>query len=97
MAILSGALMAGCVSLHSVSMTQIPADRSKRVHAEASKFMFLGIAFDNDYVEEARDQLAKKCKGGKVTGILTKDELVNYFLYIFASRRIEADGYCVKA
>jgi hypothetical protein len=90
------AAVSGCVSLSSVSLTPIPAERSNKVHAETSKFYFLGIGFDNDFVDEVRDDLKDKCKNGKVTGILTKDEWVNYFLFIFASRRIVADGYCVK-
>jgi len=89
-------LLTGCVSLNSVSLTQIPAERGNRVRAEASKFLFLGISFDNDYVDEVRDELKSRCKGGLVTGILTKDEYINYFLFIFAKRRVEAQGYCVK-
>jgi hypothetical protein len=98
--ILSAALavgLTGCVSLQSVSLTQIPAQRKREVHAEASKFLFFFISFDNDFVDEVRDELRDKCRGGKVTGILTKDESVNYFLGIFTRRRIQATGYCLKA
>jgi hypothetical protein len=85
-----------CVSLQSVSLTQIPAQRSNRIHAESSKFMFLYISFSNDYVDDVRDELKSKCRDGKVTGILTKDESVTYFPILFTSRRIEAQGFCVK-
>ena len=85
-----------CVSLQSVSLTQVPAQRANKVRAESSKFMFLLISFDNDYVDEAVHKLKSQCEGGQITGILTKDEFVNYFLGIFSKRRVIAEGYCSK-
>jgi hypothetical protein len=87
-----GALPA-CTSLHSVSVTQIPRDRSKPVHAEESNTAFLGLHFDNDFIDPLRLELEKQCPGGKVTGIVTKHESTSYF--IVSTRRVEANGFCV--
>lgn len=91
------ALSAGCVTLQSVSLTPVPMDRSKEVTASSEKFLFLGIAFDNDFVDQVTQDLKATCPNGKITGILTKDEIVNYFFYLFIKRRVTAVGYCVKA
>jgi hypothetical protein len=85
-----------CRSVQSVSLTQIPAQRDKVVKAEVSKFIFLGLNFNNDFVDGLVDQLKEECKGGQVKGILTKDEVVNYFLMIFYTRQISAQGYCIS-
>jgi len=89
-------ILVSCVSLQSVSLTQVPAAREKVVSAEASKFLFLGIAFDNDFVDDVTRDLKAKCPDGKISGILTKDEAVNYFLFIFTRRRVSATGYCLQ-
>jgi hypothetical protein len=89
--------MTGCVSLRSVSMTQIPKKRGRPVMASADRTIFLGFNFDNDYVDTVVDQLKSQCKGGMVTGILTKDQLTNYFLFFVYNREIVAKGYCVKS
>jgi hypothetical protein len=94
--LLLGSLLTGCASLESVSLTQIPAERAHKIRAESSKFVFFFFSFDNDYADEARDQLRDRCRNGKVTGILTKDEYINYFLGIVAKRRIVAEAYCEK-
>ena len=86
----------GCTTLNSVSLTPIPAERSKPIHLEKDKFIFLGFNFDNDFVDEINEDLREKCQGGKISGILTKDEDINYFLYIFWKKRVTVDGYCVN-
>ena len=89
--------LGGCVSLRSVSQTQIPRQRTQHVSAESSKWIFFGFNFDNDYVDVVRKELRSQCPRGKVTGILTKDENINYFIGLVMKRRIEARGFCVKA
>ena len=86
--------LSSCVSLKSVSLTQIPKTRKNRVKAEASKLIFLALNFNNDFVEEVPQKLKEKCRKGKVTGILTKDEVTSYFL--FFKRTVTAQGYCVR-
>jgi hypothetical protein len=95
--ILTFAFLSGCVHLHSVSQTQIPKERSEVVKVETSKFIFLAFNFNNDYIDTITTELRSKCPNGSVRGILTKDESVNYFLWIFHRRRITAEGFCVKA
>lgn len=85
----------GCVSLNSVSLTSVPADRSQRVRAEAERFIFMGFNFDNDYVNTITMDLKNQCPTGTVSGVLTKSESINYFLYIFWRSKVSATGYCV--
>ena len=86
----------GCTSLNSVSITQIPAERSQKVQVQKEKFIFLGFTFDNDFVDDSVESLKRQCPNGKISGLLTKDEDVNYFLYIFWKKRLTATGFCVK-
>lgn len=90
-------VFAGCTSLQTVSLTSIPAQRSNVVKAQAEKTIFLGFNFDNDFVDQMESQLKNKCPNGQVTGILTKDEIVDYFLMIVWKHRVTATGYCLKA
>ena len=86
-------LPAGCTSLQSVSLTQIPKDRSRPLRAQVSDTAVFGIHFDNDFVQELTDDLMHKCPTGRVTGILTKQESTLYL--IVQTRRVVATGYCV--
>ncbi len=86
----------GCVSVESISLTSIPARRDAPVRTEKSKIIFLGFNFNNDFVDELVGDLKNQCKDGIVSGILTKDEVVNYFLMIVYSRRVTATGYCQR-
>lgn len=94
---ITGILLSACVSLQSVSLTQVPLQRSKKIKAESNKMIFFALSFDNDYVDKVSDNLKEQCPGGKVQGILTKDELTNYFLGLVIKRSITATGYCNKA
>jgi hypothetical protein len=81
----------GCASLHSVSVTSIPQNRNQKVSANVSKWIILGLNFNNDYVDELTESLRRKCDG-KVTGILTKYEST---LFLIASKNeITATGFC---
>ena len=92
---LAALVLGGCVSLNSVSETQIPAERDHEIKAESSRLIILGLNFDNDYVDDVRADLKRQCKGGEVKGILTKDEMINYFPFV-QRRRVSAAGYCLK-
>jgi hypothetical protein len=89
--------MTSCATLVSVSQTQIPAKRNNVITAEANKWIFLLLSFDNDYASEVSTKLANQCRGGEVRGILTKDENFNYFLGLVTQRRITAKGYCLSS
>jgi hypothetical protein len=88
-------LQSGCVHLQSLSQTSIPAERSKMVRAEAHRFYFLFLNFNNDYVNDMVEQLANQCPKGQVKGVLTKHEGITYFPIIAHATRVEARGYCV--
>lgn len=87
----------GCASLVSVSLTPIPAQRDHQVQVEKSKVIVLGFNFDNDFVDQMVTDLKQQCPNGKVTGILTKDEAIDYFLFFVWKRRVTATGYCLKS
>ena len=89
-------LLSGCATVESVSLTSIPKDRSKMVVAQASKIIFLGLNFDNDFIDTLTTDLKTKCPKGVVSGILTKDESIDYFLLIVTKRKITATGYCTQ-
>ena len=84
--------LSSCASINSVSLTPIPAQRNHPVQAEVSKWIFLGFNFDNDFVNPLVDDLKNKCPNGLVSGILTKDEEISYFLVFH--KRITASGFC---
>ncbi len=86
-------LLVGCASLKSVSLTSIPKKRKTKVTASVSKWVLLGINFDNDYVEGLTSKLRSDCSG-KVTGILTTYQATSY---LFVSKHeITAAGFCVN-
>jgi len=87
--------LSGCVSLNSVSLTQVPNDRNNLISSTAHDWLFLGFTSQNDFVEEAVNGLKEQCKGGKLTGILTKHQTTAYVLVF--KREIIASGYCNKA
>jgi len=82
-----------CVSLNSVSISPVPADRSRQVFAEASSMAFLGVAFSNTFIDNLTADLASQCPNGSVKGILTYFENTIYFIMV--ERRVQATGYCV--
>ncbi len=89
--------VSSCVHLQSVSLTQIPAKKSKKVETEAHKWIILGFTFDNDYLDEVVPELNRRCSNGKIQGVLTKDETVNYFIGLVMKQRVVVSGYCQKA
>ncbi len=86
---------AGCASINSLSLTPIPVNRSNKVEVIKSKVIILGFNFDNDFVDQINDELKAKCPNGKISGILTKDEDINYFLYFVWKKQVSVTGYCV--
>jgi hypothetical protein len=85
----------GCSHLQSVSTTSVPAQRGNKVTAERERSIFLLFNFNNDYVNDMAQDLAEKCQGGKIQGLLTKQENIVYFPLIFHKIRVTAEGYCV--
>ncbi len=96
MTLVLAGFLGGCVSLNSVSLTQVPKERKNIVTAEASKIIILGFTFSNEYIDEAHRQLMAKCQNGMIQGILTKDEMTNYFIGIVMKQKVFAKGYCIK-
>ena len=86
-------LLAGCTALQSVSVTQIPTDRSRPLRAEVTNTALLGIHFDNDFLDDLTPELMRQCPHGRITGLLTKQESSLYV--IVATRRVIATGYRV--
>lgn len=88
-------MLTSCASVNSVSLTPIPADRKSQVKVDKSKVIILGFNFDNDFIDDAVDDLKRQCPNGKVSGLLTKDETINYFLFFVWKKQITATGYCI--
>ena len=88
--------LVACRSVQSVSLTQIPSKRDKEVQATASRWIFLGFNFDNDYVDTIVTELKDQCPKGQIRGILTKDEGIVYFPLFVHKREVHATGYCVQ-
>lgn len=87
-------LLSSCAAIQSVSLTPIPAKKGKKVEAVVSKTIVLSMNFNNDFVDEIVENLKRQCPGGVVSGILTKDETFNYFLYLVYTRKVTATGFC---
>ncbi len=87
--------LSGCVHLNSVSLTQIPSDKGSLISASANDWLFLGLTTQNDFVDEAIDNLKSQCTKGKLTGVLTKFQTTAYVLVF--KREVIVSGYCKKA
>lgn len=87
-------LLSGCTTLRSVSLTSVPAQRTQRIQAEREKFIFMGFNFENDHVSDVAADLRRQCPQGMISGVLTKHETVNYFLYIFWKQRVTSEAFC---
>ncbi len=85
-----------CVSLQSISINSQPdgQERVNPVSAEVSKLIFLGLNFDNDFLNEVPKKLMDSCPGGKIKGIVTRFETVSYL--IFHRFVVKAQGFCTK-
>ena len=86
----------GCTFLKSVSLTNIPQERSKVVTATREKGIIFYFNFDTDYADELSADLRSQCEGGVVSGIFTKFENTCYvplFCFYIVSR-VTATGYC---
>lgn len=88
-------LLTSCVSLRSVSLTQIPKVRKNEIKAESTRTVFFGLMFDSAVVDDALSQLNAQCTDGRIVGILTKFEDRTLFPFI-AQKRISASGYCQR-
>lgn len=86
--------ISGCASLHSVSMTSFPKDRSKPVAAEVSKTVFLAFNFNNDFVLDLTKELSQKCPSGKVTGITSKYE-TRWYVFV-TTMKVTSQGFCTN-
>jgi hypothetical protein len=82
-----------CTSLKSVSVTSVPEVRSRPVEASENNVAFLGIHFDNEFVDDLPARLQKQCPGGKIVGMFTKYESTWYVLV--SDREVTVKGYCV--
>ena len=87
--------LSGCVSLNSVSLTQIPSEKGQLINASAHDWTFLLLTTQNDFVDEAVNSLKEQCTGGKLTGVLTKHQTTAY-VFVF-KREVIASGYCKKS
>ena len=88
-------LLMGCVYLQSVSLTQLPVERENVVQASAdSPLQFFGIGFTKTlFLDEVIATLRKQCPGGRVEGVPSKHERIDYLPGIYRYR-VSARGFC---
>ena len=88
---------AACTTVHSAYLSNLghPEAGARPIEAEASKSVFLGLNFSNDYVFEARTRLYDQCPDGAVTGVLSTYESTNYLLVV--THEVRVRGLCVAA
>lgn len=91
---IASGMLVSCVGLKTVSITNIPQTREQPVNAKVSKFIFLGLNFDNDFVDDLKDKLAAQCTNGTISGILTKHDSTSYL--IAHTVTVYATGYCTR-
>jgi len=82
----------GCASLRSVSMTRVPADRSRPIKAESWSWGILGIYFTNSFVDEAVEDLRRKCPADRISGVYTKYS--GRFYLLWTTRTVSVSAYC---
>lgn len=89
-------LMTSCAFVRSVSQTSIPAKKGRVVQAEATNHIILFLNFSNKHVDSITDKLIEQCPNGKISGILTKDEVIYYFplIPLWYKEQITVKGYC---
>lgn len=93
-ALLIAFFVSSCSFLQNVSQTSIPKNRSHPVDASSDKFVILLLNFNNDFVSEVKEDLKRKCPGGRVEGITSKTESVVYFPILVSRYIVSAHGYC---
>ena len=90
-----GVSLSGCVSLASLSLTQVPADRNNLIISTAHDWVFMGFVTQNDFADQAVNNLQEQCRHGQLTGIFTKYQITIYFLLF--KREVVVSGYCQRA
>ena len=94
-ALLAAMALSACTYTRAVTQTNVPRERSHPVSVDVKRYIFFAT-FDTDEVQDLTHKLREKCPGGRVTGIMAKDTVTLYFLFIFYAREVEATGFCLK-
>lgn len=98
LAVLVVQCLSGCMTVRSVSISQLPESplRQSVVKAQTSSPIVIGIPFNTDYLDEARADFVSRCKDGAIEGVLSKHEDVNYFIGLVVVQKVSLQGYCVR-
>ena len=90
-------LLIGCVTVDSVSISQIPekSQRRQKIVSESSSPIIFLIPFGSDYVERAHEEFLSKCPKGAIEGVVSKHENTRYFGSLVSSASLRLQGYCV--
>ena len=90
-------LTSGCAHLQSVSMTPLPTESGTEVFAEVESPVIIAFTNpDHDYVDDLKEDLASQCAGGRVEGLMTKNEEIWYWGSIIYKVRVSANGTCIR-
>ena len=85
--------LGGCAVVHSVSLSPVPRDRARPIATESHDWSFLGINFENSFVDALEVDLRKQCPQGTVSGVFTRYE--TFFYVLVLKRQVRASGFCV--
>jgi hypothetical protein len=85
--------LGGCASVHSVSLSSVPRDRARPITSESHDWSFLGINFQNEFVDKLEPDLRKQCPSGAVAGVYTRYETVMYVVVM--KRQVRVSAFCV--
>ncbi|MDQ3231807.1 MAG: hypothetical protein M3Q07_08310 [Pseudobdellovibrionaceae bacterium] len=97
-ALLGSTLLQGCMSVSSISISQIPAAaaRKHKVISSASNLVLIAIPFGNSFVDRAREDLERQCPDGSIEGIQSKHQNTDYFLGLAVTQEVVMQGYCLS-
>jgi hypothetical protein len=82
-----------CVYTQSVTQTNVPLERSRKVEASIERWVFFAT-FDSDELNRIPAELQKKCPGGKVNGVYAKELRRLFFFALIMKREVHVEGYC---
>lgn len=85
-----------CTSAKIKSISDLPEERSKMVHAQAENWNILLQGTNNGFNEQVLEQLNKSCPNSKVNVSMVESRYTIYLLDFLYKEKVSAYGYCEK-
>ena len=85
-------------SVHQVNVTSFDLSKAERqpqvVEALAEQDTIMGFVYNTDYIDQAYEELQRKCTGGSIEGVLTQfSTSLGFFSW---TNKIAIKGFCIK-